>query len=242
MHVLRLALGGMIAASIVTGEMPAQAAPLPSVAQVYDAYAKAIGGRDAWAKVSERADIGTANITFANLTGTYARYNSAPNKFRFTIEMSVGNVDQGSDGTVVWGSQPGSGPAPIAGEDAAYILESAVTGDSFLDPTHFASATVAARETFDGVDCYKVSIHTKSNRNRADYFEVATGLRRGQVLESANGPQMSVFREYKSFDGKKVATTIVQSNGQGDVLIAVTKVTFTPNDPALFILPPGIGK
>lgn len=217
-------------------------AQLPSVAQVYDAYATAVGGRAAWAKVVERADTGTANITFANLTGSYARYHSAPNKYRMIIDLGVGMVEQGSDGKIVWGVQPGAGAALIDGPDVPYMLDAATTGDAFLDPTRFASASVTAKESFDGVECYTVTIRTKTNHDRVDYFEVATGLRRGQVLQSAVGPQSQVLRDYKAFEGKKIPTTIMQSNGQGDIIITIANVTFTKNDPALFVAPPGIGK
>lgn len=232
----------MVAVLLLAMTNTAGHAQLPTTAEVYDAYATAIGGRAAWATVHDRTDTGSVNVTFAGLTGSYARYNSAPNKFRLIIGLSVGNIDQGSDGTTVWMSQPGQPPAPVAEDDAKYLLEAAVTGDAFLDPTRFASATVTAKEKFDGVDCYKMTIRTHSGRNRTDYFEVANGLRRGQVVESANGPQSSTFRDYKVFDGKKVPTTIVQANGQGDVIITVTKVTFTPIEQSLFTVPAGVSK
>lgn len=239
MRFIRQALMASLAVAVIGGPVQAQ---LPTTAQVYDAYAKAIGGRDAWSKVHDRTDTGSVNVTFAGLTGSYARYNSAPNKFRLIIGLVVGNIDQGSDGTTVWMSQPGQPPVPASEGDAKYLLESAVTGDAFLDPTRFASATVAAKESFDGVECYKVAIRTHSGKNRTDFFEVETGLRRGQVVESDNGPQTSMFRDYKEFDGKKTATTIVQANGQGDVIITVTNVTFTPIAPSMYTVPPDMLK
>jgi hypothetical protein len=239
---MRFVQQALVAALVSAVAVTPVHAQLPTTAQVYEAYANAIGGRDAWSKVDNRTDTGSVNVTFAGLTGSYARYNSAPNKFRLVIGLSVGDIDQGSDGTVVWMSQPGQPPVPVGDADAKYLLESAVTGDAFLDPTRFASATVTAKENFDGVECYKVELRTHSGKNRTDYFEVATGLRRGQVLASENGPQSSTFRDYKVFDGKKVATTIVQANGQGDVIISVTKVTFTPIPAATFTAPAGIAK
>lgn len=233
--------GLVIAGAVAMFAAPA-AAQLPDVAQVYDAYAKAVGGRAVWAKVTDRADKGTANITFANMIGTYERFQSAPNKFHLVIKLEIGQVVQGSDGTVVWSMQPGGGATTMDAGDAAYVLESARTGDAFLDPRQFAAAAVTAKESFDGVECYKVSITTKTQRAREDYFEIATGLKRGQVLQSPQGPQATIYRDYKAFSGKMVPTTLIQSNGQGQILITVTEVTFTPNDPALFVPPPGMGK
>jgi hypothetical protein len=215
-------------------------AQLPTVQQVYDKFATAMGGRAAWAKVTDRAEIGTANITFANLSGSYERYYSAPNKFRLVIDLGVAKVEQGTDGKVAWGIQPGAGAAKLPAEDAAYVIEASATGDAFLDPTRFAKSAVTAKEVYDGVECYKVELSMKSGRSRIDYFEVSTGLRRAQVLMTSAGEQRTAFHDYKAFDGKMAPTKVVQSNAQGDVIITINTVTFTTNDPKLFALPEGI--
>ncbi len=219
-------------------------AQLPTVTQVYDKYATAMGGRDAWAKVSDRAEVGTADITFANIKGSYERYYAAPNKFRLIINLGpdIGKVEQGSDGVVAWAASPGGDAAKLPSADAAYVLEGSATGAAFLDPTRYAKSSVVAVEDFDGVSCYKLLVTTKSGRDRVEYFEVATGLRRGQILKIPAGDQKAIFRDYKTFDGKQSPTTIVQNNAQGDIVITVNTVTFTANDPKLFALPAGISK
>ena len=231
----------VVAALIVTVGSRAQA-QLPTVTQVYDKYATAIGGREAWAKVTDRAEKGTADITFAGISGTYERYYAAPNKFRLTIDLGVGKVEQGADGVTAWTAQPGGAAIKMEAADAAYVLEGSASGAAFLDAKRFAKVEVLAQEAFDGVACYKVQITTNGGRERTDFFEVASGLRRGSMLKTPNGEQKSVFKDYKPFDGKMAATKVVQSNGQGDIVITITSVTFTPNDPALFALPPGISK
>lgn len=231
-----------VAVAFVLSTSSAVQAQLPSIPQLYDKYATAVGGRDLWSKVGERAEKGTADITFAGISGTYERYYSAPNKFRMIIDLGVGRVEQGTDGSTVWAGQPDGSVSKMEPNDAAYVLEGNVTGSAFLDPTRFAKAVVVGQETFDGVPCYKVSLTTKSGRERNDYFEVATGLRRGQMLMTPNGMQTATFRDYKVFEGKSVATKIVQSNAQGDIIITIASVVFTPNDPKLFELPAGISK
>ena len=230
-----------VAVALFLGATPA-GAQLPTATQVYENFATAMGGRDAWMKVTDRAEKGTADITFAGISGTYERYYAAPNKFRLTIDIGVGKVEQGADGVTAWTAQPGGAAIKMEAADAAYVLEGSATGAAFLDAKRFAKVEVLAQEEFDGVACYKVQITTNGGRERTDFFEVATGLRRGSVLKTSNGEQKSVFKDYKPFDGKMVATKVVQSNGQGDIVITITSVTFTPNDPALFALPPGISK
>ncbi|MEQ1693841.1 MAG: hypothetical protein ABMA00_21310 [Gemmatimonas sp.] len=233
-----------IAAMLVLGAGGRADAQLPSVQQVYDKYATAVGGRDAWAQVTDRAEKGTANITFANLTGSYDRYNSAPSKMRMIIDLGVGKVEQGSDGVVVWSAQPDGSVTRMATTDELHAVEANANlmGAAFLDPTRFAKVAVVAMEDFDGVSCYKVAITTKAGRERTDYFEVATGLRRAQVVQTPAGEQKTVFRDYKAFENKMVTTTQVLTNAQGDIILTVASVTFTKNDPKLFELPAGIAK
>ncbi|MCC6242611.1 MAG: hypothetical protein IT353_07200 [Gemmatimonadaceae bacterium] len=215
-------------------------AQLPTVAQIYDRFATAVGGRAAWATVHHRAEQGTARIAYAGIVGTYERYYAPPNKFRMTIAFAGGKVEQGTNGTVVWGSQPGAPAVKLPAADATAILESNVTGNAFLDPRRYAKSSVVGKELFDGVSCYRVFITTKSGREKTEFFEVETGLRRGQVVIGPDGEQKSVYRDYKNFEGRLLATTNVQSNAAGDVIITVSTVHFRPNDPALFQLPAGM--
>ena len=242
--IARLLCGAALVAAAVgsaAAQTPARST-LPSVPQVFDAYAKAVGGREQWERVTNRAEVGKAEIVFANLTGTYARYYSAPNRMRLIIDLGLGKVEQGTDGSVVWSGQPDGSLTKMAEPDATYMIEANATGAAFLDPSRFAKAEVVAREDFDGVPCYKVTITTKAGRERVDYFEVDTGLRRGQVVMTLAGLQRTVWRDYKPFEQKLVPTTQVLTNPNGDIVITITSVTFAPNDPALFALPAGIAK
>jgi len=238
-----LILGAALVA-FAAGSVRAQApAKLPTVQQVFDAYAKAVGGREQWAKVSDRTETGKADIVFAGVSGSYVRYYSAPNKMRLTIDLGApGKVEQGTDGSVVWSGQPDGSKTKMAEPDATYLLEAHKTGAAFLDPSLFSKAAVETQEDFDGVSCYKVPITTKAGRERIDFFEVATGFRRGQVVMTLAGLQRTVWRDYKMFDNKLVPTTQILTNPQGDIIITLTSVTFTPNDPAIFALPPEIAK
>ncbi len=224
----------------VSASTPLQA-QMPTVQQVFDKYATAVGGRDAWAKVSDRSEVGSANLAFANLTAAYERHYSAPNKFIMVMDLGqYGKVQQATDGTTAWMMQPGAPATKLPPEDAAYLNEASATGAAFLDPARFSKAAVVGKEQFDGVDCYKLELTTKAGRARTDFYEVSTGLRRGYTLNSPAGPQKTVLRDYKAFEGKMVPTTIVQTNGQGDIVITISSVTFAPNDAKLFAVPPGV--
>jgi hypothetical protein len=190
-------------AALLFNTMAARAdAQLPTVQQVFDKFATAVGGREAWAQVQGRSEKGTADITFAGMTGSYERHSGAPNKMRMIIDLGMAKVDQGFDGTVGWAVQPTGQAQRLSAEQEKSLGESVQVGAAFLDVSRFAKASVDAKETFDGVECYKLSITSKLGEERTEYFEVATGLRRGAVTKTPMGEQRSMFREYKAFEGR----------------------------------------
>ena len=231
-----------VAALVLSAASARAEAQLPTVQQVFDKFATAVGGREAWSKVQGRSDKGTAEITFAGISGTYERHSGAPNKMRMIIDLGMAKVDQGFDGTVGWAVQPMGQAQRMPADQEKSIGESMQVGAAFLDVSRFAKASVDAKETFDGVECYKLSITSKAGEERTEYFEVATGLRRGAVTKTPMGEQKSMFRDYKAFEGKQIATKVVQVTPQGEVILTTTDVSFTPPDPSLFKAPAGITK
>jgi len=212
-------------AAIVLGTAVRAEAQLPTVQQVYDRFAEAVGGVAAWKPVTGRTETGTANITFAGLTGSYERFSALPNKNRLIIDLAIVRIDQGFDGEKGWMDQ-GQGPQPMPAEMAKSMGEVVPDGAHFLSPAQHASATVAGKETFEGVEVYKLETTSKTGEQAVEYFEVASGLRLGRVTKAAAGEQIGIFKDYKAFDGKKVPTTIIQRNGQGDIVLTITAVSF----------------
>lgn len=225
----------VVAAVLVMGAVRAEA-QLPTVQQVYDKFATAVGGREAWAKVSGRTELGTADITFAGMSGSYARYSSLPNKMRMIIDIGVVKIDQGFDGEKGWADQ-GQGPNRMPPEQEKQMAEPNNDGAGFLDPARFAKATVVGKETVDGVEAVKLSVTTKSGQESTEYFDATTGLRIMTMATTPMGAQKVMYKDYKEFEGKKVATKIVQATPQGDVVLNIQTVTFATPDAALFKAP-----
>ena len=239
---MRFFPGAALAVAMFGAPVVSVDAQLPSVQEVYDRYATAVGGRDLWSKVAYRSEKGMATIAFANLTASYERYYAAPHKMRLIIDIGMGRIQQGNDGTIAWNGQPDGSVARMPAPEGAYAIEAATVGAAFLDPSLFTKSAVVAQEDFDGVPCYKLAVTTRAGRERIDFFEVVTGLRRGQVVQTPGGEQKTVFRDFKAFEGKLVSTTQVLTNPQGDIIITIASVSFAPNDPKLFELPAGIEK
>jgi hypothetical protein len=212
-------------AALVLGSAVRADAQLPTVQQLYDRFATAVGGVAAWKPVTGRTETGTANITFAGISGSYERYSALPNKNRLILDLGMVRIDQGFDGEKGWIDQ-GQGPQPMPAELARKMADTAPDGAHFLDPAQHASATVTGKETFEGVEAYKVAVTAKTGEQAVEYFDVGTGLRIATVASTAAGEQVAIFKDYKAFEGKSIPTTIIQRNGQGDIILTITAVTF----------------
>ena len=227
----------VLLAAALFAPMATASAQTPTVKDVYDKFATAVGGREAWAKVVGRTEKGTTDVTFAGLSGFYERHSALPNKIRMIIDLGMLKIDQGFDGEKGWMDQ-GQGVQRMPEAEEKRAAEAAANdGAAFLDPTRFAKATVEGKEQFDGVDSYKVVTTSKGGTETVEYFDVNTGLRVGSVSKGANGEARVIYRDYKEFEGKKVPTKIVQVQPQGDVVITIQLVTFGAPDPAVFKSP-----
>lgn len=235
-RVVHVAVAAVMLGGAMTGSAVRAEAQLPTVQQVYDKYATAVGGRDAWAKVTGRTEKGTADITFAGLSGSYVRYIGAPNLMRMTINLGVLEIDQGFDGEKGW-QQQGQGAQRMPPDQEKSLAENLQTGATFLDPGRFAKAEVQGKETFDGAEAYKLAVTTKGGAEQFEFFDVNSGLRIGTVVKSPAGAQQIIYRDYKEFEGKKLSTKVIQNQPQGDVIINISTVTFGAPDGAVFKAP-----
>ena len=78
-RVVQVVVAAAVLSSAMLGGATRAEAQLPTVQQIYDKYATAVGGREAWAQVTGRTERGTADITFAGLSGSYVRYIGVSN-------------------------------------------------------------------------------------------------------------------------------------------------------------------
>lgn len=235
---MRRMLQAALAAMMVVGAGRAEA-QLPTAAEVFDKYAAAVGGREAWAKVTGRTEKGTADITFAGISGAYERHSALPNKMRMIIDLTMAKIDQGFDGEKGWMDQ-GMGAQRMPPELEKSVSEPSPNGAWFLDLARYTKATVESKEMANGVECYKLALTTKAGDEALEFFEVATGLRVMTIGKSPMGEQTIRYENYKDFEGKKVATRVVQVTPQGDVVINIQTVTFGMPDAALFKAPDSI--
>lgn len=229
----------IVAMALVAGRVEAQA---PTVQQVYDKFASAVGGRDAWGKVTGRTEKGTADIAAGpqTLSGSLERHQALPNKMRMIMDLGVVRLDQGFDGAKGWVDQGQGAQRMPAAQEKQLGGEGSATGATYLDPTRYTKAAVDGKESFDGKDAWKLSVTTKDGEQFTEYFDLTSGLRIGTVSNGPAGPSTIYYREYKEFDGKKVPSKVVQAVGMAQVTLTIESVSFVAPDPALFKAPDSI--
>lgn len=226
-----------VAVVMVAGAARAEA-QTPTVQQLYDKFATAVGGRDAWKSVQGRTEKGTTELTFAGVSGSYERHSALPNKLRMIIDLGVARIDQGFDGEQGWADM-GQGLQRMSPEQEKNMAEPSANGAHFLDHARFAKAEVVGKEVFEGTESYRLNVVTKAGIEIAEFFDVTTGLKVGTIAKTPVGDQKTVFKEYKEFEGKKIATKWTQATPNGDIVYNIQTVTFGIPDASLFKSPGG---
>jgi len=220
---------------------PADAAPLPTAAEVTARYAQALGGEPAIGKhqsitTTLRYEVPGRHLVLQEIT--YARPFKSLTVFRFPD----GRADYtGYDGADAWnldkdGQVHHAKPEvlPSVRRDAdmlyfAHILQ------------YFRSMQTMDVEDFDGRPCYRLmGVNNWGIRNE-QFYDVKTGLLAGYRFDSSwrGGPKgytVQTFSDYKSFDGSLFATRIITRDADNVQIETVTDVSYAPIDPAVFSL------
>ncbi len=192
---------------------------LPSGESILAKYIEATGGQAAYDKIENRIIKANMEIVNAGIEFSMTIYAAKPNKVLVDIESdSLGKIQQGCTGKVVWSNSDMQGP--VVEEGAA--LENRLR-DSLFDRTvywkkAYESAKCVALETVDGKECYKVVLTPKpfENKDVADdepssltvYFDKNTYLPikiESNVVTEAGAMDLTAYlSDYKTVDGIKI--------------------------------------
>ena len=212
----------------------------PSAQSLFDKHAAAVGGVAAFKAVTARTEIGTADITFAGVSAGYERKVSG-GKMVMTIDVAgFGQVLQGFDGTIAWAMDPQQGARKMDAATAADAASSTSPTAGLWETGSYTSAEVLDTATFEGKQCWPVKIVSKAGKSRTVYYEQATGLKVGEVIQADGGEQKIVYTDYKPFGALKVPTKVTQGTPNGDIILNIIAVKFDPIDAAAFALPDAV--
>lgn len=214
------------AAPAAPAETPS-AEKLPTPQEIQDKFITACGGREANEKIKARVISGEMEIAPMGIKGTVTVKVQAPAKARIISEIAgIGKIDQGSDGTHVWETNPMTGSRLLEGSERDEFLRStSMTAELRLFETYPQSKTVGT-DTVEGKPVYKVELTPKEGEPVMRFYEKESGLlvRQSQTVKNQMGDISAdtFIGDYKDVGKVKLAhttTTKVQGITQ--------KMTFT---------------
>jgi hypothetical protein len=218
---------------------------LPSPQSILDRHIDAIGGRDALKKHSSVHVTGTINVPANGISGTVETYAARPNKNLLKMTLTgIGDTFQGFDGTHAWSIDPMRGPNLATGEELTQRTLDADFDATLNASTRYTAMKTLEKTTFDGRECYKLSLTRKDGLEEIEFYDVTTGLKAGSInqRQSAMGKITSTatLREYKKFGDVVQPTVVTQAAMGAEFVMTITNVEYDKVDPAVFELPAGI--
>jgi hypothetical protein len=104
----------------------------------------------------------------------------------------------------------------------------------------YTSAEVLEAAQFAGKKAWPVKIVSKTGRSRTVYYDDATGLKLGEVIQADGGEQKVTYDDYKPFGALKLPTKVTQGTPNGDIVFNTTAVKFDPIEASVFALPDAV--
>lgn len=224
---------------------PAAAQGAAALPPAKDLIAKFVAATNATAVMAKHQSVrtkGTFELPSQGVSGDLEISQARPNKSMMRINISsLGQIEQGFDGTTAWSINPMQGPRLMTGRELDAVREESSFGTSSRQGPNVASAETLEKTEMNGEPCYRVKMVWKSGRETFDCYSVASGLLVASVgkQESPMGTieVTNLVSEYKDFGGQKIATRLTQQvMGQEQVLVIKT-VDYDAADPAAFEMP-----
>jgi zinc protease len=220
------------------------AAALPAARSLVDRHVAAIGGRAAILAHKSMRATGTLSMSASGISGPIEVYGSAPDRVLVKASISgIGEIVEGFDGVHAWSINPMTGPALKTGKELEQTKLDADFYSELRDPKKYTLTTVG-KETFDGRECYKVSVKRIDGSEDFDFYDAATGLRAGSIntRETQMGTMTVSNTEggYKKFGPITQATVLTQKVMGVEQKITLETVEYNTVNAAVFELPPAI--
>lgn len=227
-----------------TPAAPATApANLPSARSLVDKFIAAIGGEARLRKNTSRKSTIKFELTgMSNMAADMVLIQKAPNMLLMTVEIpGIGQMKQGFDGTTGWASDPMQGARVVQGEELSQLKREAEFLRELKMFDIYKKVETVGAEQFNGVDCWKVALTDESGDVENAFFDKNTGLLQGLmgVMKSPAGelPTQTTFKEYKDFDGLKLASRTEMTVMGNTQTLTLEKLEFDVVDDAMLAPP-----
>jgi outer membrane lipoprotein-sorting protein len=170
--------------SQATGKTP----PAPTLDQILDRYETALGGREAWNKLTSRIMKGTMVFSPSGQESTVEVYQQFPNKFlNVTILPPQHRVEIGFNGEVAWSKDSAQGVRRLSGLELNMTKHLAIFDEEFHLHEAFPSMELLGTKRINGHSSYVVRTTTAEGYTATMYFDAETGLRVRVTSTTASG-------------------------------------------------------
>jgi hypothetical protein len=250
MFVRAVALAALLSAPLLA-QAPAVKAPakpvaaeLPDARVIVDRHIKAIGGRDAILAHKSMHASGTLSMPSNGINGPVDIYGAAPDRVMVRTSITgIGEIVDAYDGKTGWSINPMTGPSLKSGKELDQTKLDADFYSELRDPKNYMLKTIE-KTTFDGRDCYKVSVKRSDGSEDFDFYDVATGLRAGSIntRETQMGQMVisNIESGYKKFGALTQATLLTQKMMNVEQKITIETIEYDKVDPSVFVPPASI--
>jgi len=219
-------------------------ATLPDARTILARHVKAIGGEKAILARKSMHATGTLTIATSGISGPVEIYGAAPDRVLVKASVQgIGDILDGYDGAHGWSINPMTGPTLKSGKELEQTKLDADFYSELRDPKKYTLKTVE-KTTFDGRDCYKVSVKRIDGSEDFDFYDTATGLRAGSIntRETQMGTMTvsNVEGGYKKFGVVTQATVLTQKIMGVEQKITIDSIEYDAVPPSTFDPPAAI--
>lgn len=224
---------------------PAAEAKLPSADEIADKFAKASGGKEAWAKIQTIVMAGTVDIPTFGVSGKMEILAKRPNKILRTTSVMDGQFvhKEAFDGQAGWISDPQTGMKVMKGTELEQAKVETIFDSDVRLKEVYPDLKVTGRTKMGDRDAITVVGHEPGGKTVTMYFDEKTGLR---LAEDSEGPDESgavvktnvVYEDYRPAGTIQLAHQIHITAPNVTLVIKIEDVKLNePVDDAKFAMP-----
>jgi hypothetical protein len=189
--------------------------PLPTLEQVLDRYAKAVGVKSSQEQITNRVAKGRLDVPGVGHGGRVESYTSANKSLTVMNVDSLGVVRHGFDGRIGWEQSDKAGLRASTGAGLAPIARDAGLYGNLKLRESYAKVKLLGKVKHGFREIYLVEATPRTGEADLLYFDVESGLlvRRDVTRQTARGPVRAEIyvSDWREVDGVKIPFKITQA-------------------------------
>jgi hypothetical protein len=167
---------------------PKEASSTPTIEQILDHYEAALGGREAWDKLTSRVMKGTMVFSPSGQEATVVVYQQSPNKFlNVTTLPSHRKTEIGFNGEIGWSKDSAEGVRRMSGLQLEMMKHTADFNEVFRLREAFPHMEILGKKRTNGRTTYMAQTTTADGKTGTMYFDAESGLRIRVTSTGGNG-------------------------------------------------------